>query len=66
MTPENKDELDRKLKAKGVHLYNCRSSKVIEQDSSHYKRADDVIASVKANGIVKPVARMQPISVIMY
>ncbi|MBP7811463.1 MAG: RtcB family protein [Candidatus Moranbacteria bacterium] len=66
MTPENKDELDRKLKAKGVHLYNGRSSKVIEQDSSHYKRADDVIASVKANGIVKPVARMQPISVIMY
>ena len=66
VTPENKTELDRKLETKGVRLYNGRSSKVIEQDSSHYKRADDVIASVKENGIVKPVARMQPISVIMY
>lgn len=66
VTPENKMELDQKLEAKGVRLYNGRSSKVIEQDSSHYKRADDVITSVKENGIVKPVARMQPISVIMY
>ncbi len=64
--PENKAELDKKLEAKGVRLYNGRSSKVIEQDSSHYKRADDVIESVIENQIVKPVARMQPISVIMY
>ena len=64
--PENKVELDKKLKSKGVKLYNGRSSKVIEQDSSHYKRSDDVIASVKENNIVKPVAKMQPISVIMY
>ncbi len=66
VVPENKAELDAKLKTKGVTLYNGRSSRVIEQDSSHYKRADDVIASVKENGIVKPVARMQPVSVIMY
>ena len=64
--PENKQELDKKLESKGVKLYNGRSSKVIEQDSSHYKRSDDVIASVKENNIVKPVAKMQPISVIMY
>lgn len=64
--PENKAELDKKLEQKGVKLYNGRSSKVIEQDSSHYKRADDVIASVTENNIVKPVAKMQPISVIMY
>lgn len=66
VVPENKAELDLKLKSKGVTLYNGRSSKVIEQDSSHYKQAADVIASVKENGIVKPVARMQPVSVIMY
>ncbi len=64
--PENKAELDKKLEAKGVKLYNGRSSKVIEQDSSHYKRAEDVIASVEENQIVKPVAKMQPVSVIMY
>jgi tRNA-splicing ligase RtcB len=64
--PRNKTELDRKLESKGVRLYNGRSSKVIEQDASHYKRADDILASVKENGIAKPVARLQPIAVIMY
>lgn len=64
--PKNKEELDKKLESKGVKLYNGRSSKVIEQDSSHYKRADDVITSVVENNIVKPVAKMQPVSVIMY
>lgn len=64
--PQNKQELDKKLEQKGVKLYNGRSSKVIEQDSSHYKRAEDVIASVEANQIVKPVAKMQPVSIIMY
>lgn len=64
--PGNKQELDLKLEQKGVKLYNGRSSKVIEQDSSHYKRSDDVIASVKENNIVKPVAKMQPVAIIMY
>lgn len=66
VVPENKSELDAKLATKGVTLYNGRSSKVIEQDSSHYKQAADVIASAKENGVVKPVAKMQPVSVIMY
>jgi tRNA-splicing ligase RtcB len=64
--PENKSELDAKLKARGVTLYNGRSSKVIEQDSSHYKQAVSIIASVTENSIVKPVAKMQPVAVIMY
>ena len=64
--PQNKAELDQKLSTRGVKLYNGRSSKVIEQDSSHYKRAEDVIESVVQNNIVKPVVKMQPISVIMY
>lgn len=66
VVPENKEELEKKLATKGVKLYNGRSSKVIEQDSSHYKRAEDVIASVTENHIVKPVVKLQPISVIMY
>lgn len=64
--PQNKAELDQKLAGKGVKLYNGRSSAVIEQDSSHYKRAEDVIESVVANNVVKPVVKLQPISVIMY
>lgn len=66
VVPENQEELHKKLESKGVHLYNGKSSKVIEQDSSHYKRAEDVVAGVKANNIVKPVAKMQPVSIIMY
>lgn len=64
--PENTEELRKKLAGKNVQLYNGRSSKVIEQDSSHYKRSEDVIESVTENGVAKVVAKMQPISVIMY
>ena len=66
VVPKNKSELDQKLAEKGVRLYNGRSSKVIEQDSSHYKQASDVVASVRENGVTSPVARLQPIAVIMY
>ncbi|TXH05417.1 MAG: hypothetical protein E6R05_02110 [Candidatus Moraniibacteriota bacterium] len=66
LVPESKEELHEKLKTKGVKLYNGRSSKVIEQDSSHYKRAEDVIESVVENEVIKPVVKLQPISVIMY
>lgn len=65
-TPENKVALHEKLKDRGVRLYNGQSSKVIEQDSSHYKRIDNIIATVKDNGIVRPVARLMPVSIIMY
>lgn len=64
--PENKEELQKKMQSRGVKLYNGKSEKVIEQDASHYKRAEDVIESVVENEIVKPVVKMQPISVIMY
>ena len=64
--PKSKAELDRKLETKGVRLYNGQSSAVIEQDASHYKRAEDVIASVRENNIATPVARLQPVAVIMY
>jgi RNA-splicing ligase RtcB len=55
--PESKEALHEKLATRGVKLYNGRSSKVIEQDSSHYKRAEDVIESVVENNIVKPVVK---------
>jgi tRNA-splicing ligase RtcB len=66
VVPESKEALHEKLATRGVKLYNGRSSKVIEQDSSHYKRAEDVIESVVANNVVKPVVKLEPISVIMY
>jgi tRNA-splicing ligase RtcB len=66
VVPENTVALREKLATRGVKLYNGRSSKVIEQDSSHYKQAEDVIESVVANNVVKPVVKLQPISVIMY
>ncbi|MDO8566275.1 MAG: RtcB family protein [Candidatus Moranbacteria bacterium] len=64
--PQNKEELHEKLKTKGVKLYNGRSSHVIEQDASHYKRGEEVIENVTANNVGKVVVKMQPISVIMY
>ncbi len=66
VVPQNQAELHEKMATRGVKLYNGKSKKVIEQDASHYKRAEDVIESVVENDIVKPVVKMQPISVIMY
>lgn len=64
--PTNQAELHEKMATRGVKLYNGKSKKVIEQDASNYKRAEDVIESVVENDIVKPIVKMQPISVIMY
>ena len=66
VVPKSKEELHQKLATQGVKLYNGRSSKVIEQDSSQYKKIDEVMAGIVANQITKPVAKMQPVSVIMY
>lgn len=66
VVPESKEELHAKLATRGVKLYNGRSSKVVEQDSSHYKRAEDIFESVTENNVAKVVVKMQPISVIMY
>jgi RNA-splicing ligase RtcB len=49
-----------------VHLYNAKSSIVLNQDSARYKNIHRVIEGVEANGIAKVVAKMKPISVIVY
>ncbi len=64
--PKNREELMKKMKNKGVKLYNAQSSKTIEQDSSQYKDVSSVIKGVEDNGIAKIIAKMKPISVIMY
>ena len=62
----NKDELFAKMEEKGVHLYNAKSSIVVNQDSARYKNINKVIEGVEANGIAKVVAKMKPVSVIVY
>lgn len=62
----NKDELFKKMEEKGVKLYNAQSSIVINQDSARYKDISRVIEGVEDNGIGHVVAKMQPVSVIMY
>lgn len=65
-TVTNKDELFEKMKEKGVRLYNAKSSIVVNQDSARYKNIDRVISGVEANGIAHVIAKMHPVSVIMY
>ncbi|MFA6973552.1 MAG: RtcB family protein [Parcubacteria group bacterium] len=65
-TVANKDELFAKMQAKGVRLYNAKSSIVINQDSARYKNIDQVIAGVEANGIAHVIAKMEPVAVLMY
>ncbi|MDD5651859.1 MAG: RtcB family protein [Candidatus Moranbacteria bacterium] len=62
----SKEELFEKMKEKNIKLYNARSSIVIKQDSARYKNIDKVIEGIEANKIAHVVARMRPVSVIMY
>ncbi len=65
-TITNKEELFAKMQEKGVRLYNAKSSIVINQDSARYKNINRVIEGVEANGIAHVIAKMQPVSVIVY
>lgn len=62
----SKEDLFAKMQAKGVKLYNAKSSIVINQDSARYKNIDQVIKGVEENGVAHVVAKMQPVAVIMY
>jgi tRNA-splicing ligase RtcB (3'-phosphate/5'-hydroxy nucleic acid ligase) len=62
----NKEELFKKMEEKGVQLYNARSSIVINQDSARYKNINRVIEGVEENGVAHVIAKMKPVSVIMY
>ena len=62
----NKEELFAKMEEKGIKLYNAQSSIVINQDSARYKNIDEVVKGVEENGVAHVVAKMKPISVLMY
>jgi len=64
--PQDRDALMAKMASRGVKLYNGKSSKTVEQDSSRYKDVSQVMAGVEENGIAKVIAKMEPVAVIMY
>lgn len=64
--PKNKRELFAKMRQRGVRLYNARSRQIIEQDAGHYKDPEAAIQGMVANKIMRPVAKMQPVAVLMY
>jgi tRNA-splicing ligase RtcB len=63
--PTTKEELHSKMMKNDVRLYNAKSDGVLNQDSSHYKNIEPAIKGMAENKIIKPVAKMQPISVLM-
>lgn len=63
--PENKEALFNKMKNRGVKLYNAQSKGVVNQDASHYKSIEPGVEGMKANKIMKPVAKMTPKAVLM-
>lgn len=65
-TPASREELFAKMDRKGVKLYNAQSSSVVNQDASHYKNVDEAVKTNRANGVLRPVVKMQPVAVIMY
>ncbi|HUD09144.1 MAG TPA: RtcB family protein [Candidatus Saccharimonadales bacterium] len=65
-TAGTKEELFAKMNNKKVKLFNAKSKGVVFQDSGYYKDVEEVIAGMEENKIVKPVAKMEPIAVLMY
>ncbi len=63
--PNDKEALHSKMSKRNVKLFNARSTAILEQDSSHYKNVEPAIEGMVANGVIKPVAKMTPISVLM-
>lgn len=63
--PANKEQLLEKMNNRGVKLYNAQSKGIINQDASHYKDIEPGIAGLRANEIMKPVAKLMPIAVLM-
>lgn len=63
---QNKKDLFKKMEKSNVKLYNAKSNGVIMQDSAYYKDIEEVITGMEDNGIVKVVAKMEPIAVLMY
>lgn len=63
--PKDRAELVKKMEKNKVKLFNAKSWQIIEQDSSHYKDVEEVIAGMVENKIIKIVAKMQPVAVLM-
>ena len=63
--PKNREELVEKMKQSKVKLFNAKSRQIIDQDSSHYKDVEEVIAGMVENKIIKVVAKMDPVAVLM-
>jgi tRNA-splicing ligase RtcB len=61
-----KDELFAKMEKRKVKLFNAKSKGVVFQDASYYKDVEEVVAGMEENKIVKPVAKMDPVAVLMY
>jgi RNA-splicing ligase RtcB len=54
------------MEKKKVKLFNAKSKGVVFQDASYYKDVEEVIAGMEENKIVRPVAKLEPLAVLMY
>ncbi len=63
--PVDKNALKTKMEKRNVRLYNAKSKGILEQDASHYKDVEPAIKGMTENGVIKPVAKMHPVSVLM-
>jgi len=61
----NKKALFEKMNEDGVKLYNAKSKGVTKQYSAYYKDINAVMEGIKENKIATPVARLEPVAVLM-
>ncbi|MBD3238529.1 MAG: hypothetical protein GF332_02730 [Candidatus Moranbacteria bacterium] len=63
--PKTKRELLNSMRSSQVKLYNAKSKGVIKQASQYYKDIDEILKVNRDFQISKPVAKLQPIAVLM-
>ena len=63
--PKTKEQLFASMKKHNVPLFNAKSRGVVHQASDYYKDIDEILDAVKTHSMAVPVAKMQPVAVLM-
>jgi tRNA-splicing ligase RtcB len=63
--PRNKEELSAIMEENKIKLYNARSKGVVYQSGKYYKDINTILKSVQDFNIASPIAKMQPVAVLM-
>lgn len=60
----SQSEIEGELRSKGIRLYRYGVDNIAEQAPGSFKDIDEVVSTMAAHGLARPVARLRPIAVL--